>query len=221
VSTRLLLIRHGESAWNVERRVQGQADVPLSAHGTRQVHALAEALSARPLVAVYSSPLSRAHATAAHIAARHLLRPCVMVAVQEVNLGAWQGHIPGNMSADMRDRYLAWLRDPASISPPGGETLAEAVIRVVPAIETIRARHAEATVALVTHSIIGRVLLCHLLGIGLELVPRLKLKTASIATLRLDGNGAVLEQLGDTAHLRALRAAAAGELAGTGGRTAS
>jgi broad specificity phosphatase PhoE len=59
-------------------------------------------------------------------------------------------------------------------------------------------------IALVTHSIIGRVLLCHFLQTSLELVPRLKLKKASITTLRVQNDGAVLEALGDTAHLRSL-----------------
>ena len=62
-----------------------------------------------------------------------------------------------------------------------------------------------ATVVLVTHSIIGRVLLCHLLGAGLELVPRLKLKTGSISLVRLHDGGAVLERLGDVSHLHAQR----------------
>ena len=70
--------------------------------------------------------------------------------------------------------------------------------------------HRGATVVLVTHSIIGRVLLCRLLGAGLELVPRLTLKTASISLVRLHDGGTVLERLGDVSHLHAQRTRSGG-----------
>jgi probable phosphoglycerate mutase len=88
------------------------------------------------------------------------------------------------------------------VRPPGGETLAEANARAAQAVATMTEQHRDATIVLVTHSILGRVLLCHWLGVDLIVVPRLKLKTASISVIRLDQHGAVLERLGDTGHLR-------------------
>jgi broad specificity phosphatase PhoE len=210
MSTRLFLVRHCESLWNAERRVQGQADPPLSARGMQQASALAGTLRTRPLAAVYCSPLARACETAVQISTPHGLSPCVEDALRELNLGAWQGQTRAALRTDT-SFYRTWRTNPMSVRPPGGETLREALMRVGPAVESVVARHAGATVVLVIHSIVGRVLLCHLLGTGLELVPRLTLKNASISVVRLDDGRAVLERLGDISHLGALRTPSAEE----------
>ena len=210
MSTRLFLVRHCESIWNAERRVQGQADAPLSTRGMQQASALAGALRTRRLAAVYCSPLARAHETAAHISAPHGLSPCVEDALRELNLGAWQGQTSAALHTDT-SLYRTWHTNPMTVRPPSGETLREALTRVGPAVEAVVARHACATVVLATHSIVGRVLLCHLLGTGLELVPRLRLKKASISVVRLEDGRAVLERLGDISHLGTLRTPSAEE----------
>jgi alpha-ribazole phosphatase/probable phosphoglycerate mutase len=202
MSTRLFLVRHGESIWNAEQRLQGQADPPLSALGTRQACDLAAALSERRFAAVYCSPLIRARDTADCIGVPHHLIPRLEEGLSEVKLGAWQGYRVSELGAEMRELYRAWRLDPATVRPPGGETLAEANARAAQAVATMTEQHRDATIALVTHSILGRVLLCHWLGVDLVVVPRLKLKTASISVIRLDEHGAVLERLGDTGHLR-------------------
>lgn len=204
MSTQLFLVRHGESVWNAEQRIQGQADPPLSVLGTRQAYALAEALSGRPLAAVYCSPLVRARDTAAYIGAPHDLSPRVEDGLREVNLGAWQGYAPSDLSTEMRKLYHAWRLNPTTVRPPGGETVYEARVRAARAVAAIAEEYRDATVVLVAHSILGRVLLCHWLGIGLYLVPRFKLKKASISVIRLDEYRAVLERLGGTGHLHAM-----------------
>ena len=216
MSTRVFLVRHGESLWNAEGRLQGQADPPLSPRGVEQARALAEAFRARPLAASYTSPLARAHATATAIGAPHDLRPRVEAALREIHLGSWQGVKPATLHADMRASYQVWRVDPVAVTPPGGEAARAVLARVAPVLDAIVAAHPDATVVVVTHSIVGRVVLCHLLGAGLDLVPRLKLKQASIALMRLDGDGAGLERLGDLSHLDAI--APAGDAMGAGRR---
>ncbi len=200
MSTGLFLVRHGESAWNAVGRLQGQADPPLSARGIHQAYALAAACGARPPAAIYCSPLTRAHTTASYIAAAHGLRPRVATAFQEVHLGRWQGVQPNAWNADTRACYEAWRAAPALVTPPGGEALGDVRARVAPVLDALVDHHPDARVVVVTHSIVGRVALCHLLGASLDLVPRLKLK---ITLVRLDAGGAVLERLGDTGHLDA------------------
>lgn len=197
-STRLIIVRHGESAWNVERRVQGQADPPLSEVGRQQARALAEAMRKPRLAALYCSPLHRARETAALVAAPHGLRPQVVDALREIDLGVWQGRTHSELSADPSETYRQWRSDPSTVRPPGGETLDEALDRVVPAVEAILSAHVGGSIALVTHSIVGRALLVDLLGAGLDLVPRLKLKQASATVLRLEDDGPVLERLSYT-----------------------
>ncbi len=209
MTTRLFLVRHGESVWNAARRLQGQANPPLSDLGNRQVVALAEAFRTLPIDVVLCSPLVRARVTAEAIGALHGLQPRPEDAFREVNLGVWEGQPsctvgiqPGDTSGDGAIQGVrGW--------PPDGETLHEALQRVAPVVEAIVAGHSHATIVLVTHSVVGRVALCHLLGAGMELVPHLKLKLASITMLRVDEHGAVLERLGDTSHLRHLHASGA------------
>jgi broad specificity phosphatase PhoE len=200
MSTLLFLVRHGESTWNAQGRVQGQADPPLSPWGVRQAEALARALQPRPLAAVYSSPLLRARQTAAMIGDVHGLRPRLVDALREVHLGIWQGLIADDLDLNDLDGVETVIRA-ITVPAPGGETLYEAAERAVPAIDGILANHRNETVVVVAHSIIGRAILCHLLKTGLELVSRLKLKQCSITMLRLGGEGVVLERLGDTCHL--------------------
>jgi broad specificity phosphatase PhoE len=203
-STRLYLVRHGETVWNAQRRIQGRAESPLTTRGHRQANAVATALGARSVVAVYCSALRRAYDTAAYIGAAHEVLPRITAALRETDLGMWQGQIPDEMPAEERTPYRAWHQDPAATRPPGGETLTEVLHRVRPAVDGILAAHRGQTIVLVTHSIAGRVALCHLLGACVEMVPRFKLKMASISLVRVDQDGAVLERLGDVSHLAAL-----------------
>jgi broad specificity phosphatase PhoE len=205
-STRLFLVRHGETTWNAERRIQGRTEAPLSVRGQRQAYAVAAALQSRRVVAVYCSGLRRAYDTAACVGAAHRLEPRVTTALREVDLGAWQEQIPDSLPPEERARYRAWHDAPAATRPPGGETLAETLRRVAPAVDGILAAHRGQTVVLVTHSIAGRVALCHLLGFGVEMVPRFKLKMASISLVRVYRGVAVLERLGDVCHLVTLDA---------------
>lgn len=200
--SRLYLVRHGESLWNSQRRIQGQADPPLSDLGKQQARALANVLSARPLDAVYCSPLARACETAACIAAPHGMGLHIEDNMREINLGDWQGRTAFDLAAATQGSYQAWNVNPTEIRPPGGETLHEALARISPVIDAITTSQSGRSIVVVTHSIVGRVLLCHLLGMNLDLVARLKLKPASITKLRLRESGAVLEQLGCTDHLR-------------------
>jgi broad specificity phosphatase PhoE len=195
MSTRLFLIRHAESTWSAAGLVQGQADPPLSTAGERQAVALAAALRSRPLAAVITSPLSRARQTAEAIAVPHGLSLHLEDALKEVSLGSRQGHLRAEMGGI--DAALT-----GGGREHGGESLEQALDRVAPAITAILTAYRDATLALVTHSLVGRVLLAHLLGTGLALVPHLKLKQASISLVRLEAHGAVLEGLSDTGHLR-------------------
>src|SRR4051812_2817292 len=90
-TTRLILVRHGETIANREYRYVGSRDDELSSHGQAQAEQLAEALSILPVAAVYTSPLQRAHSTALSIAARHGLKIQTIDDLREVSFGAWEG----------------------------------------------------------------------------------------------------------------------------------
>lgn len=202
-NTQILLVRHGESVWNAEGRLQGQADPHLSARGIEQAEALGRRLTNRRFAVVYCSPAQRARATAQVIAAPHGLIPRIDPSLLEVDLGSWQGSLVSDMSEGERLRYDSWALDLTSMTPPDGEVLECALSRVARGFQAILRDHAGETVVVVTHSIIGRLALSYLLDMPLQLASRLRLKKASISKLRVEGGHAVLERLSDTSHLRA------------------
>lgn len=151
--TRLLLIRHGETAWNVEGRYQGQADPPLNRRGQAQVEALAARLAeagVRP-VGIYASPLRRAWQTAEAVARRLDVPLWGEPRLMEIHLGSWQGILAVEIARRWPETFARWEGEPWAVRPPGGETLAEVQQRVEAALNEILRRHPGETVALVAH----------------------------------------------------------------------
>jgi broad specificity phosphatase PhoE len=136
----IVLVRHGETDWNTERRYQGHLDPPLNAAGRAQSEALAEALVAEPIVAVYSSDLRRAHETAEIVARRLDLLVQVDPALREVDLGSWAGLTKD----EVRERF-------GESGTHDGETRSEHSERVVGAIRRIAGGHPAARIVVVTH----------------------------------------------------------------------
>ncbi len=150
-TTRLVLIRHGETDWNVEGRYQGQADPPLNQQGRRQAHDLVEKLRPLGLQVLYSSPLRRAWETACILARGWLLPLHPEPRLMEIHLGEWQGMLVTDIQRRYPEIFQRWETDPWSVRVPGGETLAEVQRRVYQAVDDILARHSGQTVGLVTH----------------------------------------------------------------------
>ncbi len=151
--SRFILIRHGETAWNVEGRYQGQADPPLSRRGEAQAQALAARLAEagkRP-DAVYASPLRRAWHTALAVVRATGAPLYAEPRLMEIHLGSWQGVLASEIARRWPRAFRQWEEAPWSVRPPGGETLAEVRARVDAALDAILARHPGQSVALVAH----------------------------------------------------------------------
>jgi phosphoserine phosphatase len=151
--TGLVLIRHGETDWNVEGRYQGQADPPLNARGLAQAYQLAEQLKNHPLDLLYTSPLKRSAQTA-EIAAQLLGIPLYMEArFMEIHQGDWQTRLRAEIEALYPELFRRWETEPWQVSPPNGETLYQVQARVVAAVEEIKQKHPNDPVGIVTHRI--------------------------------------------------------------------
>jgi broad specificity phosphatase PhoE len=152
--TEILLVRHGETDWNVARRVQGHTDVPLNAAGLEQAAELAQALRPEPLAAVYASDLSRARDTAAAVALVHGLPVNVDADLREKHFGTWEG---------LTDREIA-ERFPEAVSGGwgDGETSEQVAERVMSALTRISAKHGPGPVLVVSHGGPLRAILQHL-----------------------------------------------------------
>ena len=151
--TRLILCRHGETDWNVEGRYQGQADPPLNATGVVQARELAVQLREIGLDIAYSSPLLRAVQTAQIVAEQQSLPLLIEPRLMEIHQGDWQGHLRSEISAWYPDIFRRWQTEPWTVSPPGGESVAQVQERVNHALDDILTQHPGRCIGLFAHRI--------------------------------------------------------------------
>lgn len=162
--TTLVLVRHGETDWNRERRFQGHADRPLNDEGRRQAYELAETLREETVGVVYTSPLQRASETARIVAATLGLEARELEALREIDVGDWQG-----MTVDEVKARFPELADVAWRSGwPNGETHDELGARVLPALLALERVHSDERVLGVTHAGPIRVALAAAAGLTYE-----------------------------------------------------
>lgn len=203
MTTRIMLVRHGETDSNAEGRTQGLRDVPLNAFGRRQAAALAEMLRNHDLAAVVSSPSTRAFDTASAVAQVHGLTVAVDARWQEMDQGILDGLTGGELRHEHADFLRRWRdEDPTDLRMPGGETLREVQQRAVAATEDLAARYPDAAVAVVTHNFTSRTILCHAIGVPLASFRRLRqdLCSLSVVEVRPDAGWSVAV-LNDGCHL--------------------
>jgi broad specificity phosphatase PhoE len=174
--THLILIRHGETDWNVEGRYQGQADPPLNHRGLAQAHQLAVSLRDVPLDVLVTSPLSRAYQTAAILAEILGGLPLhVDPRLMEIHQGDWQTRLRSEIEALYPDLFQRWETEPWEITPPGGEHLRQVQARVYAALDDLLAQYQGQTIGLVTHRIpIALIKVC-LQGLDPDVVRTLQL----------------------------------------------
>jgi probable phosphoglycerate mutase len=163
--TVLYLVRHGETAWNRERRWQGQQDLELTPLGAAQARAAANRLAPEGLTALYSSDLRRAWQTAQAIAEACGLEPVSEPDLREVDVGSWAGLTPQEVLARFPEGHARWFA--GGTGWEDGETYAEMAARSLAAAERICAAHAgaEERVGLVCHGGVIRALAMHALGL--------------------------------------------------------
>lgn len=181
--TRLHLVRHGRVRPEWESRVYGDLDVPLAAEGEDQARRVARVLGPVPLAGVVSSGLERAEFGAALLRAGRGLARRDEPELREIRRGEWAGLGLDEIERRWPGGWARWWRDPASVRPPGGESLADLSARVVPALERLVAAHGAAELAVVGHSWVIRVAVCHALGLAPGAATRLDLPPGSMVAL--------------------------------------
>jgi probable phosphoglycerate mutase len=165
MTTRLYLIRHGQTAHSAADRFSGASDVDLAEEGQRQATCLAQRLAGEPITAFYCSPLRRAIETAGLIAHPHGLTPTPVAGLREIDYGLWEGLPREEVLAQFGDEYAAWEGDPLTLAPRDGETGLAVLARMLPALRDIARHHAGQRVAVVAHKSANRLALCGLLGL--------------------------------------------------------
>ena len=176
----LYLLRHGETDWNVEQRIQGVSDTALNDVGVAQAEALACALRGRPIACVYASPLRRARRTA-EIVAQALDAPLLEEAgIAELNQGELEGEPFRRLPETHPDFMRIWRDHPARARMPGGETLPELQERAWAVVERFLAAHEDEVIAAVSHNLAIIMILCRILGVELDGFRRIRQHNAAM-----------------------------------------
>ncbi|MES2261886.1 MAG: histidine phosphatase family protein [Pseudomonadota bacterium] len=205
MSTSILLIRHGETAWNAVRRLQGHIDIALNEEGRRQADAVARALADEPLAAIVASDLQRAYQTAVAIAAHHRHPVQQDGTLRERCYGVFEGMLYADIERTYPAEFAAWQARDIDAVMPAGERAAESFRqfyqRSIDGIARWAGRHAGRSIAIVAH---GGVLECAYraaTGMTLDSPRDFQVKNAAINRFRYADGKLTLESWGDAAHL--------------------
>jgi alpha-ribazole phosphatase len=201
---KVILVRHGESVWNSERRIQGSLDPELSPRGRRQTDLLVSHLRAHrtpAVAAIVTSPLRRAVQTADQIAAAYRIPVVRDPDLREMSLGKWEGMKVAEIQAAYPGCYEQWLEDPFAYPAPGGEDLRSFERRVIGALARMQDTHPKADLIVVSHGGVIKALLCFALGLDVRYLFRLKQDNTAVNQIELDGRVRRVLLLNDTCHL--------------------
>ena len=202
-ATRILAIRHGETAWNVDTRIQGHLDIPLNDTGLLQARWLAQALAERDeLHAVYASDLSRAHVTAQTIAGAVGLAVNTHPGLRERAFGDFQGRTFAEIEAKLPDQAHHWRTRTPEWAPPGsGESLITLRERVLATVDELASRHLGEQIVLVAHGGVMDVLYRAATRLGLQAPRTWQLPNTAVNRLLWTPEGLSLVGWADTTHL--------------------
>ncbi len=195
----LILIRHGETLWNREGRVQGVSDVELSTTGMEQARKLARSLAKADIGVLHASPLKRAYQTADIINRFHGKTIHIHRELMEMDQGDFEGRSFQELMMREKDFIRQWKADPASLRMPGGESLADLQERAWKAMEAIMAENENALV--VSHNFTIAAILCRLSGIRLSEFRNVCVDNASKTLLRVQNGEARIDLHNDLSHL--------------------
>jgi len=201
--TEIILVRHGETEWNVQEVFRGRIDIELNETGLRQAELLAEYLSGIKLDAVYSSPLKRALNTAQAIASHHKLEVKISPGLIDFDFGKWQGLSHQEIKRRYKKLYVQWLENPHLIRMPDGESLNGVRKRALGVVNEVVAKH-EGTIVLVSHRVVNKVLICALLGLDNSHFWNIRQDTCGITTFNYINEHFILTKHNDTSYLTPL-----------------
>ncbi len=199
--TRIILVRHGQTVWNIELKYQGHADIDLSSVGIEQADQVAARLAGLKPAAIYSSDLTRAFRTAEIIAAKHGLPVVKMPDLREVNFGEWEGKNYESINSQWPALMGKLFTHPDEIEIPGGETFQALQTRAMKAIDQMVIRHPEETVFAVSHGAAIRSILCAILHMPLKYLWNIKQDNTAVNIIEIYPKRAIVSLVNDINHL--------------------
>jgi len=200
--SKLIIVRHGQTLWNLEKKYQGHSDIALSDEGLVQAAAVAERLAAEKIDAVYASDLSRAFKTAEGIAAKHSLAVNIVPELREIKFGDWEGLCYEQISERWPGLLGKLWATPDEVEIPGGETFTQLKERAYAAITKIVAAHPEQTTAIVAHGGTISTIICAMLDIHLNRVWSIRQDNTAVNIIDYYHGRPMLSLLNCTRHLK-------------------
>jgi probable phosphoglycerate mutase len=201
IATRILAVRHGETLWNRETRIQGFTDIDLSDHGRWQAQQLAQALREEPVAACYASDLSRARDTAQAVADVHGHAVHTDPGLRERSFGQFEGHTWTEIETQWPEASHAWRQRVPDWAPLGGESLIALSARVLNSLNRIAERHLGEQILVVVHGGVLDALYRAATGLDLQAPRAWELRNTAINRLLWSPEGLSLVGWADTAHL--------------------
>ena len=200
--TRILAVRHGETAWNRDTRIQGHTDIDLNDHGRWQAGRLAQALREEPIAAFYASDLARARETAQAVARLHGATVQTHTGLRERSFGQFEGHTWTELETHHPAEATAWRQRVPDFAPPGGESLLQLQARVVAAVSELAARHPGEQVLMVAHGGVLDILYRAATRLDLQAPRSWTMTNTAINRLLWTPEGLSLVGWADTGHLQ-------------------
>lgn len=182
----LYLVRHGQTHWNAQQRMQGRLDSPLTEAGQGHARANADWLVREGIDGLLASPLGRTRATAAIVAGRLGVDVEYDDRLMERHCGIWEGLTLADIERRWPEEHLAWRADPFFFRPPGGENLPDMIARVAPLLDQLTGR-GQARVVIVSHGMLGRAMLTHLLALAPDVASTARQPNDLVYRLRFAG----------------------------------
>lgn len=201
MTTKFILVRHGQTEWNRVERFRGQVDIPLNETGKAQAQKVAARLAGDKIDVLYASPLSRTMQTAEPIAAGHQLEIQKHDTLMDIDIGALEGLTVEEAKQSFPEVIDKWMNAPGHVKFPKGESIKTVANRLQALLEELSTRHPDQTVALVSHRVMCHILVCLVLGLDLDAMWSIRQDNACINRFEKTERGYVLTLLNETGHL--------------------
>ena len=201
--TRIILVRHGETNWNVEGRYQGQEDTDLSPRGLAQGEKLGEALKDIPVDMYIASPLKRAFMTAGFCAQHQGKEVLKDARLEEINHGIWEGQLSVDIAAQYPDEFKLWHSQPHLVQMPGegGESLEDVRKRVRAAFDDYVRDYEEQTILVAAHDAVNKAIICDVMGLDMSHFWQIKQDNTCVNVLEYENGQWRLVMVNYTGHL--------------------
>ena len=199
---KIFLVRHGESQWNVLKKIQGQQDVPLTDRGMKQANLIGNRLVHERIDRIYSSDLKRAYDTAEIIGKRLSLNVIPTKEFREIDFGIWEGMSNDKMHIEYYNELCLWRKEPERLKVEGAESLRELQLRAMAAVNKIINNEVGDNILIVSHSATLKTIILGLLNMDLAYFKNLTLGNVSLSIVENRDYNRVMKVLNDTCHIK-------------------